>query len=167
MMFEIEDKDFSKINTYDFKKQIISYQKKNPCCIFYPTSKCTHAKHQSDSLLHKKFKVFEKSLYRCLNKKNINVNITHLWAFITYKNEMIDSIWHSHYIENNKKQLTALMYLDSNDIGTEFENGHIIKPEVNKWYIWDSRLNHKPIDNKSTKTRIVISTGLQVLDNFS
>ena len=59
------------------------------------------------------------------------------------------------------------MYLDSNDIGTEFENGHIIKPEVNKWYIWDSRLNHKPIDNKSTKTRIVISTGLQVLDNFS
>ena len=54
------------------------------------------------------------------------------------------------------------MYLNSNNIGTEFENGHIIKPELNKWYVWDSKLNHKPLETKINKTRIIISTGLEV-----
>jgi hypothetical protein len=165
MIIEVEDNYFKKINTSNFRKQIISYQKENPCCVAYPTHNCTHAKHQSDSLLHKKFSVFENSLHSCLKKKNIKVNITHLWAFITYKNENIDSIWHSHYINNNKKQLTALMYLTDNDIGTEFENNYIIKPKINKWFLWDSKLNHKPLETKVNKTRIIISTGLEVLDS--
>jgi len=165
MIVEIEDTNFSKINTYNFRKQLISYQKKNPCCSFYPTVNCAHAKHQSDPLLHKKFKVLEKSLHSCLKKKNIKVNITHFWTFITHKNEPIDSNWHNHYIDKNKKQITALMYLTNSNVGTEFENGYIIKPEINKWYVWDSKLNHKPLETRVNKTRIIVSTGLEVLNS--
>ena len=160
MIMEIEDKDFSMNNTSVFKEQIVDYQKKNPCCEYYPT--CTHPKHQSDSYLHKSFNIFEDSLYNSLLTKNIKATITHLWAFVTYKNQVINSMWHNHYRDNGKEQLTALMYITDNNIGTMFENNYVTKPELNKWYLWDSKLNHKPLETETKETRIVISTGLEV-----
>lgn len=168
MIMEIEDKNFSKINTSNFREKLISYQQEYPCCIGYSTPHCTHAKHQSDSYLHKRFNVISDSLHSCLNKNNIKVNITHLWVFITYENELIDSIWHNHYdtmtINKDLKQLTALMYLTHSKIGTEFENNYVITPELNKWYVWDSKLNHKPLETKTGEKRVIISTALEVLE---
>jgi len=158
MIMEIEDKNFK--NTSVLQEQIISYVKNNPCCQFYPN--CTHPKHQSDSYLHKSINIFEDSLYNSLLTKNIKATITHLWAFVTYKNEVINSMWHNHYIDNDKQQLTALMYITDNNIGTMFENDFVTKAETNKWYIWNSKLKHKPLEIKTNETRIIISTGLEV-----
>ena len=82
---EIKDKNFN--NTSTLQEQIISYIKNNPCCEFYPT--CTHPKHQSDSYLHESIDIFKDSLYNSLLTKNIKATITHLWAFVTYENEVI------------------------------------------------------------------------------
>ena len=158
MIMEIEDKNF-KITSAQ-KEQIISYVKDNPCCEFYP--KCQHPKHQSDSYLHKSTNLFEDSLTRSLLTKNIKAMITHMWAFVTYKNEIVNSLWHNHYRDNGNEQLTALMYLTDNNIGTVFEKDYVTKAETNKWYIWDSKLNHKPLETKTNETRIVITTELEV-----
>ena len=158
MIMEIKDKNFN--NTSTLQEQIISYIKNNPCCEFYPT--CTHPKHQSDSYLHESIDIFKDSLYNSLLTKNIKATITHLWAFVTYENEVINSVWHNHYRDNGKEQLTALMYITDNNIGTVFENDYVTKAETNKWYVWDSKLNHKPLETTTKETRIVISTGLEV-----
>ncbi len=158
MIMEIKDKNFN--NTSTLQEQIIYYIKNNPCCEFYPT--CTHPKHQSDSYLHESIDIFKDSLYNSLLTKNIKATITHLWAFVTYENEVINSMWHNHYRDNGKEQLTALMYITDNNIGTVFENDYVTKAETNKWYVWDSKLNHKPLETTTKETRIVISTGLEV-----
>tara|TARA_Y100000022_G_scaffold86002_1_gene74129 strand:+ start:339 stop:821 length:483 start_codon:yes stop_codon:yes gene_type:complete len=158
MIMEIEDKNF-KITSAQ-KEQIISYVKDNPCCKFYP--KCQHPKHQSDSYLHKSTNIFENSLTRSLLTKNIKAMITHMWAFVTYENEIVNSLWHNHYRDNDNEQLTALMYLTDNNIGTVFEKDYVTKAETNKWYVWDSKLNHKPLETKTNETRIVITTELEV-----
>jgi hypothetical protein len=54
------------------------------------------------------------------------------------------------------------MYITDNNIGTMFENDFVTKAETNKWYVWNSKLKHKPLEIKTNETRIIISTGLEV-----
>jgi hypothetical protein len=142
-MFVKKSETIEKINDNKFKEQILSYLKNNKCCkdIF-----CNHPKHQSDSLLHKHFKVFEDSI-----KNELNYNVSKLWVFYSKKNEILLENWHKH---NNK--VSCLMYLTDTKLGTKFENFNIYLNK-NCWLVWDEDVIHTPEKGSLNQDRITIA----------
>ena len=160
-MIKIYDKTFAKINNSLFKSKILNYTKENPCCYGYPNCNCP--KHQSHAHLHHAIPELRESLYNALDKCKLNCEITHMWSFVTFNNSEVDSINHNHQVSNNK-EYTGLLYLTKTDIGTVFDD-EVITPKINTWYIWDSKLYHRPNNGITEKNRIVISTGLKELEH--
>jgi hypothetical protein len=146
-MFKIYCPIINKNNNSELQQDLISFQKQNPCCPHHLI--CDHPKLQSCDYLHNTFIIFKDSLESIFN----NIKIDKMWCFITYSNNKINSFWHNHGNKENK--YSAICYLN-NTFGTEFEDGSIIDPLINTWYIWESYKKHRPIQKQIDNLRINI-----------
>jgi 3-methyladenine DNA glycosylase AlkD len=158
-MYETYDCDIlKKINNKNFLKQLNVFVKNNPCCNEYPN--CTHAKIQSNKNLHEHFKELNESIDKAVCKYfGYQPNIAHKnsWVFLNKANEEIDSIRHNHTYGSNKLGISAVVYLTETNFGTVFGDSNKIKPQVNNWNIFDSRLYHQAENGIPKTDRYVLA----------
>jgi len=144
-MYETYDCSILKnINNKNFLNQLKKFIKTNPCCDEYPN--CTHAKIQSDKNLHEHFKKLNESIDKAVCKYfGYKPNIAHKnsWVFLNQADKEIDSVRHNHTYNTNKLGISAVGYLTKTNFGTVFGDNDKIKPQVNTWNIFDSRLYHQ------------------------
>jgi hypothetical protein len=143
MFFIKKSEIINNSNNENFKKNIKKYIKYNRCC---NNINCDHPKSQSNSFLHKKFKIFEESI-----NQELNLKIIKLWAFFVKKNNKILETWHHH-----SNELSCLLYLNESNLGTNFENFNI-KLKINCWLVWKGNLLHTPEPGLVKKDRIIIA----------
>jgi hypothetical protein len=132
------------INNKIFLKKLNTFIKNNPCCKNYP--KCEHARIQSDGTLYKNFKELNKSIDITVFKYlGYRPNILHkkCWVFLNKAGEEIDSIRHNHADNCQNYNISAIAYLTKTNFGTEFFDSNKIRPEINCWNVFDSRLYHQ------------------------
>ena len=84
---------------------------------------------------------------------------------MTKSNTETSSAWHTHenktYKDKNIKQVSGICYITKTNLGTLFENEYFlfsIKPYIHHWYIFDSALRHKPLQDFVNEKRIVVAT---------
>ncbi len=154
-----------KINNKKFLKKLRSFIKENPCCKEYP--KCEHAKIQSIGTLYKHFKELNKSIDTTVSKYlGYQPNILHkkCWVFLNKADEKIDSIRHNHVYDSKKFSISAIAYLTETNFGTEFCDGDKIKPQVNNWNVFDSRLYHQAEEGVPKIDRYVLAFDVVIGD---
>lgn len=152
-----------KINNKHFLKQLDAFIKTNPCCNEYPN--CTHAKIQSNKDLHEYFKEVNESIDKAVCKYfgyQPNIAYKNSWVFLNEAGKEIDSIRHNHTstidkIGIKKLGISAVGYLTETNFGTVFNDGLKIKPQVNTWNIFDSRLYHQVEKGITNKDRYVLA----------
>tara|TARA_E500000318_G_scaffold28728_1_gene28819 strand:+ start:37 stop:540 length:504 start_codon:yes stop_codon:yes gene_type:complete len=78
-------------------------------------------------------------------------------ANLTFKSEKIYySPWHNDYGLNN--QSTAILYLNTNNGGTEFqENNNFIKSVANRFLIFDGKTLHRSVSQTDENIRLVLN----------
>jgi len=167
--FPISISSFNKIDDNLIISIILKYLKNNKCCINYP--KCNHPKEQSDpnvfKIKNKEIQKLKQSYFLFLNKLigKYLIKESKCWALYVKKETTTPSIWHIHF--DNKEQykdciqISGIYYLTDTDIGTEFNDYFFnieTKPKKGHWFIWDSRLNHRPKDCLNPKDRLIIAT---------
>jgi hypothetical protein len=163
--------DYFKFNNNNLIIKLKEYINKNPCCsnISVKNNVCNHPKYQSDPLIFNVKDIdidiiknnYFNFLFKTFNKKSLDIVDNKCWVYLTLKNEKTKSIWHNHIIENNCINVSGLIYLTETKIGTEFKTKFLnfeIIPHINRWYIWDSSIIHRPKDMISGEDRIVIAT---------
>ena len=104
-----KSKLIQKANTSNFRKQLIKYVQTNKCCV---DIMCQHPKHQSDAVVHNKFKVFKKSI-----EQELKLNVNKMWVYYVKKGETIEPKWHTH-----GSVISCLLYITDSNLGTKFEN---------------------------------------------
>ena len=72
-------------------------------------------------------------------------------------NKEIDSVRHNHTYNTNKLGVSAVAYLTQTNFGTVFGDSDKIKPQVNTWNIFDSRLYHQAEKGITNKDRYVLA----------
>ena len=143
MFFVKKSELLNNFNNKILQKEIIEYTKKNKCC---NNDDCVHPKMQSNPTLHNHFKIFQKSI-----TEELNLKINKLWCFyVKQKNKTLET-WHTH-----DNQISCLMYLSENKLGTKFENFYI-KLNINCWLVWKGNLLHTPEPGLVKKDRIIIA----------
>ena len=160
---------YPNINTKKISDTLIRYLETNRCCVNYPN--CTHPKYQSDPKLfdlnNVDVKKLKKYYFNSLRKlfKSYKIIENKSWVFFTKSNTETSSAWHTHenklYKDKNIKQVSGICYITKTNLGTLFENEYFlfsIKPCVHHWYIFDSALRHKPLQDFVNEKRIVVAT---------
>ena len=163
-MYEVYDCPIiSKINDNTFKEKLKNYALETKCCE-YQGKGCSHPEIQSDDSLHKNFKEISESLY-LLYKTYLNRDFEYSgivsWSMYTPKNKNTQAKMHNHIDVHFATHLTSLMYITPTDLGTDF-GSFKIKPEINKWYVWDSRIYHMPEKGLSKEDRIIIASSVVI-----
>ena len=130
-------------NTSNFRKQLIKYVQTNKCCV---DIMCQHPKHQSDAVVHNKFKVFKKSI-----EQELKLNVNKMWVYYVKKGETIEPKWHTH-----GSVISCLLYITDSNLGTKFENFDV-ELSKNNWLIWNKDIKHTPEPGYNKKDRIVIA----------
>lgn len=160
--------DYFEFDNNELFKTLKKYIKTNPCCEQFP--KCGHPAYQSDSNLfnieNNDIEVIKNNYFNCLlkilNKNKLDVIQNKVWAYLTLKNQNTQSKWHNHIeINNNDINISGLLYITETNVGTEFKTEFLsieIIPHINRWFLWDSSIIHKPKDMVSKEDRIVIAT---------
>jgi len=159
--------DYFKFDNNKLFKTLKKYIKTNPCCGQFP--KCDHPKYQSDpnlfNIKNNDIDIIKNNYFNCLlkilNKNKLDIIENKAWAYLTLKNENTQSIWHKHITANNNINISGLLYITETNIGTEFKTEFLnieIIPHINRWFLWDSSIIHRPKDMISEKDRIVIAT---------
>ena len=161
----------------DNKKLISVFKrwlKSNSCCKKYP--KCGHPKIQSNNyaldIQHEEVDKIRDVLFQGLRYFLGPHKVVNQRAWILYvpSNETITSKWHTHLLKKYKdyEQVSALTYLTKTDIGTQFEDVNYkveIKPKLNHWYFWPSKVAHKPMRKKTNKDRMILAADFVILRN--
>jgi hypothetical protein len=160
--------DYFKFDNNELFEILKKYIKINPCCELFP--KCNHPKYQSDSNLfnieNNNINIIKNNYFNCLlkilNKNKLDIIQNKVWAYLTLKNENTQSEWHNHIeIKNNNINISGLLYITETNVGTEFKTKFLnieIIPHINRWFLWDSSIIHKPKNMISKEDRIVIAT---------
>ena len=154
-----------KINNKNFLKKLNYFIKENPCCKEYP--KCKHARIQSFGTLHKHFLELNKSIDITVCKYlSYKPNILHkkCWVFLNKANAKIDSIRHNHVSNSKKFSISGIAYLTETDFGTKFCDDERIKPQVNYWNVFDSRLYHQAEEGVPKIDRYVLAFDVVIGD---
>jgi hypothetical protein len=159
--------DYIEFNNKNLFLLLKEYIKVNPCCSVFPN--CDHPRYQSGpnvfNIIDKNIDIIKnryfESLLKIFNKKSLDVIQNKAWVYLTLKNEKTKSIWHSHEEEENTLNISGLLYVTETSIGTEFKTKFIkyeTIPHVNRWYLWESSITHRPKDMVSNEDRLVIAT---------
>ena len=146
------------INSKEFLKQLEFFIKKNPCCKDYP--KCKHAKIQSNGTLYKHFEELNESIDTTVSKYlGYQPNILHkkCWVFLNKADEEIDSISHNHADNYKNLSISGVAYLTETNFGTLFGDSNKIKPQLNCWNVFDSRLYHQTEKGIPVNDRYVLA----------
>jgi hypothetical protein len=141
--------------------------KDNPCCKLFPN--CNHPEFQSSQNLfnidQEDLNIIKKEYYNFLstlfNIQNLNIIQNECWTYINYINQKPNTDWHDHSNNKSKRNFSGLLYLTNTHYGTEFKTKFYkleTIPYINRWYLWESSIQHKPIDNICTEERIVLAT---------
>lgn len=160
--------NYFQLNNKNLSIILQKYIKTNPCCIKFPN--CDHPVYQSDSNLFniKKtdIETIKNNYFNCLlnnlNKNTLDIIENKAWAYLTFKNQNTKPVWHNHMETNNNNiNISGLLYITETNIGTEFKTEFLnfeIIPHINRWFLWDSSILHRPKNMLSTENRIVIAT---------
>jgi hypothetical protein len=160
--------DYFKFDNNELFKTLKNYIKTNPCCKQFPN--CNHPAYQSDSNLFNiketNIEIIKNNYFNCLgkilNKNKLEVIEHKSWVYLTLKNESTKPKWHTHKEKNNDNiNVSGLLYITETNIGTEFKTDFLnfeIIPHINRWFLWDSSIIHRPKDIVSEEDRIVIAT---------
>ena len=113
-------------------------------------------------LVHQFYKEFRpwsnnfEFLYNLLNKIN-PTSIIGIKANLLFKNEK--KVKHGFHVDvDNKNSTTALLYINSNNGGTEFEDGTFIESKENRFVSFPSNLKHTGTTNTCKQPfRIVLN----------
>jgi hypothetical protein len=141
----IHSKIIEKQNTKKFRNKLLDYLSKNKCC---NDINCNHPKYQTNAILHKTFKIFNKSV-----KEELNLNISQLWLFYVPKNEKTLNTMHTH------KNLTCVLPLTEGDLGTMFKSC-TINIKKNHWCVFDGNILHSPQPGICNTDRFMIAGDL-------
>jgi hypothetical protein len=159
--------DYFEFNNKNLFLLLKEYIKENPCCKKFPN--CEHPIYQSDPNLfnveHKDINTIKNNYFNCLlkilNKNSLDIIENKAWAYLTLKNESTMPKWHNHMETNDTINISGLLYVTETNIGTEFKTQFIkfeIIPHINRWFLWDSSILHRPKNMISNEDRIVIAT---------
>jgi len=85
-------------------------------------------------------------------------------VFLNKADEKIDSIRHNHVYDSKKFSISAIAYLTETDFGTRFCDGEKIKPQVNHWNVFDSRLYHQAEEGVPKIDRYVLAFDVVIGD---
>jgi len=165
-------KIFESIDVTDKHKQILKYIETNPCCVDFP--KCKHFHYQSDSHLFDQdfmqdikdnfFKAVEYILQKPLDLDKVKKFKS--WAYSQNKGDKLkESFWHQHSFDASLFEISGILYLTDTKFGTEFDYGHyhiITKPQKNFWYMWDSKISHRPQVGIVNKKRTIITAAIAI-----
>ena len=61
------------------------------------------------------------------------------------------------HVDTNEKCKTAILYLNTSDGYTEFEDGSRVDSRANRMVIFDSKLEHQGVTSTDQKARVVIN----------
>ena len=160
--------NYFKLNNKNLSIILQQYIKTNPCCIKFPN--CNHPVYQSDSNLFNiketDIEIIKNNYFNCLlnnlNKKISDIIEHKAWVYLTLKNQNTKSEWHNHMQTNNKNiNVSGLFYITETNIGTEFKTEFLnfeTIPHINRWFLWDSSIMHRPKNMITEEDRIVIAT---------
>ena len=164
----IQVNDYFNFNNNNLIIKLKKYIKTNPCCIKFPN--CIHPVYQSDSNLFNikdiNINIIKNNYFNCLlnnlNKNTLDIIQHKAWAYLTFKNENTKPEWHNHMETNNNNiNVSGLLYITETNIGTEFKTRFLnfeTVPYINRWYMWNSNIVHRPKNMISDKDRIIIAT---------
>jgi len=166
--------DYININNEELILKLKDYIKTNKCCTNFPN--CFHPEYQTDNnifnLKDPNIEIIKEVYFNFIinNLKNKSLKVIHhdCWAYINYKGQKPNNGWHDHHHEKGKINITGLMYLTETYFGTEFKTKFLkieTIPYINRWYLWDSEIFHKPIDNIATEDRVVLATNTILMEN--
>ena len=160
--------NYFKLNNKNLSIILQQYIKTNPCCIKFPN--CNHPVYQSDfnlfNIKETNIEIIKNNYFNCLlnnlNKKISDIIEHKAWVYLTLKNQNTKSEWHNHMQTNNNNiNVSGLLYITETNIGTEFKteffNFETI-PHINRWFLWDSSIMHRPKNMITEEDRIVIAT---------
>ena len=138
-------------------EKLIEYVKRKPCCTDYPD--CRHANHQSDKLLHEDFLDVNESIETAIKDflGDVKVVDKYSWVYLTKTGEQVDSQRHNHNVPSNRICYSGIAYLTETNLGTVIIDGHIIKPIMNHWHIFNSTIFHHPQKGVVDSDRVVLA----------
>jgi hypothetical protein len=159
--------NYFKLNNKNLSIILQQYIKTNPCCIKFPN--CNHPVYQSDSnlfnIIETDIEIIKNNYFNCLlnnlNKKISDIIEHKAWAYLTLKNQNTKAVWHNHMETNNNINVSGLLYITETNIGTEFKTEFLnfeTIPHINRWFLWDSSIIHRPKNMITEEDRIVIAT---------
>lgn len=159
--------EYFKLNNKKLIKKLKKYTKDNPCCDKF--NKCTHPKYQSNPMvfnmkdidIDKIKEMYFDVLFKTFNKVFTDIIENKCWVYLTYKNKNTESIWHNHESSKNTKNISGLLYLTPTKIGTEFKTEFLnfeIVPHINRWFLWESSIIHRPKKANTNEDRLVLAT---------
>ena len=159
--------DYFKLNNEKLITYLKDYTTTNPCCDIFPN--CLHPEYQSCrnlfNLENEDIKIIKKNYFdflkNSLKKESLNIINSQCWVYLNYKGQKPNGAWHVHAEQENKINLSGMLYLTDTYFGTEFKTKFLkieTIPYINRWYLWESCIQHRPIDAISDRDRLVIAT---------
>jgi len=157
---------FDKLNNKELITSFKSYLDACKCCPQYPN--CIHTKEQSAAdaldIPHSEIIKLKDAYYTNLNKlfPGEEVLETRSWVLYVDKNKQTPAVWHTHYQQKySSKQVSGICYLTETTHGTEYRNEYFkveTIPTLHHWFLWESKLEHRPKEIYNDQPRMVIAT---------